>query len=83
MGDSIRLPYEGLSKAKISKKNLTFEKQNLIFNRGMFSVENNLDIPTIDFAKSLGLKDGVIDYPRNIKFIKIVSDKLELISLSL
>ena len=75
MGDSIGLPYEGLSKAKISKKNLTFEKQNLIFNRGMFSDDTE---HTIMVAQSL-----IESYDNEELFEKLLKKRLKLWLLGL
>jgi len=50
LGDSMGLPYEGLSRQKISKKNLSFERADLIFGKGLFSDDTE---QTIMVAQSL------------------------------
>ena len=50
LGDSIGLPFEGLSRQKIAKKNPTFENQSLIFKYGMFSDDTE---QTLSVAQSL------------------------------
>ena len=50
LGDSIGLPFEALSRKKISKKNPTFQKQSLFFGKGMFSDDTE---QTLSVAQSL------------------------------
>jgi ADP-ribosylglycohydrolase len=75
LGDSIGLPFEGLSRSKIAKKNPTFEKQSLLFNRGMFSDDTE---HTIMVAQSLIESNGSVEV-----FQKLMQKRLKLRFLAL
>ncbi len=70
LGDSIGLPFEGLSRQKIAKKNPTFESQSLIFNYGMFSDDTE---QTLSVAQSL-----VESYDDEVVFRNAIKRRLKL-----
>lgn len=75
LGDSIGLPFEGLSRSKISKKKPTFEKQSLFLGKGMFSDDTE---HTIMVAQSLIESNGSVEV-----FQKYMQKRLKLWFLAL
>jgi ADP-ribosylglycohydrolase len=75
LGDSIGLPFEGLSRQKIAKKNPKFERQTLVFSHGMFSDDTE---HTLSVAQSL-----IESYDDEMKFQKAIKRRLQLWFLSL
>jgi len=47
LGDSIGLPFEGLSRAKIANKNPSFETQSLFLSKGMFSDDTEQSVAVV------------------------------------
>ena len=75
LGDSMGLPYEGLSRQKISRKKLSFDRANLIFGRGLFSDDTE---QTIIVAQSLIESYDDIDI-----FERVIKRRLKLWLLAL
>ncbi len=75
LGDSMGLPYEGLSRQKISRKNLSFDRANLIFGRGLFSDDTE---QTLIVAQSL-----IESYTDVDRFEKLIKRRLRLWLLAL
>lgn len=70
LGDSIGLPYEALSREKITKKSPKFEKQSLFFGKGMFSDDTE---HTLLVAQSL-----IESYNDLGQFKKLIRKRLQL-----